>query len=752
VRLQYKIVLIILATLALSLTVLTWFNVEHETRAMTRLHTQGSDLAVAAMVSGIRNVMLAGQGTYAREIVDEIRRDEAVQIAGLKVYNEDGVEVCQYVDFSRLVDQQADSVALDAINGMRSATRHILADQHQIEGKDAQVRTVALRTDSLQNKIGAVRLALDLGPVMRLYGEDLYREATHVPAEALLQGYKAIMLAGKAGHMATYASTSAKLPGVVSVHVFDNQGNKTKIGDTNLPLDQDLFFYLSEALGNARVGYTERSDAAIYTQLLPLENGPRCYPCHGRDHRMRGAIRFSVRTTELDKTHHFLSFTGDIAQAAVVNTISCLLDFGGKDIFVRDYVRGLEQMPEVLEITLFNPDGRRIRLDDVPSLMFNHEDVVRQVLEEVKPVRLTEDRGKSGRYLVDYVPLENDVPCWRCHANDHKVRAVVEMSRSLADIDRQNRSTRIFAAVAGVLTIIVIWLALSILMRYVVVRPVNEMVRVVNEVGKGNLQVRVPVTSRDEIGSLGAKINEMIEALRRRFHLEKSVSRAIVEAVDRAGERGVPPGVMRREAVVVFSSVRGLAPLSERIGPQQLVNVLNAYLRAQAKVVNAHGGQIHRCVGDELVAVFLDDERLDRAANRAVNCAKQIQRILHRLRQTGKVPDLGVGIGINVGPTVMGAIGTEDGTDYVVMGDTVNVGARLCAVAGPGQIVVSKGLRGLLGRQGKHGHLLRPLPPIRFDGTAQPTPVYEVVHDVNAQPAAQGQPEGNGRGYGWLTP
>lgn len=73
----------------------------------------------------------------------------------------------------------------------------------------------------------------------------------------------------------------------------------------------------------------------------------------------------------------------------------------------------------------------------------------------------------------------------------------------------------------------------------------------------------------------------------------------------------------------------------------------------------------------------------------AVRCAIEIQRQMERLRGEHPEWDVSVGIGINTGEVVMGAMGSEDRMDYTILGDTVNVGSRLCSAAGRGQTLVS---------------------------------------------------------------
>ncbi len=148
---------------------------------------------------------------------------------------------------------------------------------------------------------------------------------------------------------------------------------------------------------------------------------------------------------------------------------------------------------------------------------------------------------------------------------------------------------------------------------------------------------------------------------------------------------GVNLGGTRREVVALFSDIKRFTSFSESVAPENVVILLNTYLRVQVKVVVAYGGVIDKYVGDQLVAIFTDEaDSLDRAVRRAVDCALHMQWMLTKLRATGRVPPIGVGIGINCGEVVLGAMGTEDRMDFTMIGDTVNVAARLCDAAHTG--------------------------------------------------------------------
>lgn len=253
-------------------------------------------------------------------------------------------------------------------------------------------------------------------------------------------------------------------------------------------------------------------------------------------------------------------------------------------------------------------------------------------------------------------------------------------------------------------------------------RPVEKIGLVAEQVSTGDLQVRVEgVKSRDEIGDLAQRINEMIQGLHERFNLLKFVSEETEKAVVGAGAAGsdVKLGGERRRVTVFFSDIRGFTAFSEGVEPEVVIEMLNTYLSEQATLVKQFGGDIDKYVGDELVAVFQGETM----AEDAVRCALAIQEKMREIRQHADWP-VAIGIGINTGEVVMGAMGSEERMDYTILGDTVNLGARLCSAAGHHQVLISQHTEADL--ENVDDLWIYPLDPINLKGKAEPVPLYEV--------------------------
>lgn len=196
----------------------------------------------------------------------------------------------------------------------------------------------------------------------------------------------------------------------------------------------------------------------------------------------------------------------------------------------------------------------------------------------------------------------------------------------------------------------------------------------------------------------------------------KFVSSATLDAIKKDLTR-IEPGGERRNITVFFSDIRGFTSWSEKNTPEQVIDMLNNLLSFQADIVQKLGGDVDKFVGDELVAVF-NGPKKDQLA---VQAAIEIQQKLPSMLDTGQ-KELAVGIGINCGEVVMGAMGSENRMDYTVLGSTVNLGARLCSAAGKHQILVSNAVFMNLERKISATEL----EPVKVKGVEQPVKIYEI--------------------------
>jgi adenylate cyclase len=139
-------------------------------------------------------------------------------------------------------------------------------------------------------------------------------------------------------------------------------------------------------------------------------------------------------------------------------------------------------------------------------------------------------------------------------------------------------------------------------------------------------------------------------------------------------------GGEKKVLTVFFSDVAGFTTISEALTPEELVALLNEYLTAMTNIVLSYDGMIDKYEGDAIMAVFGAPIPFDDHPTRACHVSLDMQKELINLRKKWKEenrPELYVRIGLNTGPMVVGNMGASDRFDYTVMGDSVNLGARL---------------------------------------------------------------------------
>lgn len=213
-------------------------------------------------------------------------------------------------------------------------------------------------------------------------------------------------------------------------------------------------------------------------------------------------------------------------------------------------------------------------------------------------------------------------------------------------------------------------------------RPLRRLTAAAAAVNRGDYDgARVPSTSRDELGDMAATFNAMVDGIRARERERDIFGRVVSPEVREkllAGQLTL--GGENRRVSVVFSDIRDFSTLSERMSPQDVVSLLNEYLTEMAEAVHPWGGYINNFIGDAIVVVFGAPENRTEIEWSAVGAALDMKSrldVLNLRRQALGDPALRTGIGISTGKVVAGQVGSLDRFLYTVIGDAVNVAARL---------------------------------------------------------------------------
>ncbi len=238
-----------------------------------------------------------------------------------------------------------------------------------------------------------------------------------------------------------------------------------------------------------------------------------------------------------------------------------------------------------------------------------------------------------------------------------------------------------------------------VLIRFHMCRMVNQIQQLSTKaeaVADGDYGSPIPVESKDEIGQLVESFNAMVTGLEERDHIRNSFGRYVDPEFARTLMEHPEAGQLggsRREAVMLMSDIRGFTSLSETLGPELIVTILNRYFSHMIEIIRQHQGIIVDFYGDAIL-VFFDplDEPTSDTIHRALQCAFDMQAAMPQVnRELGKqdLPDLSMGIGIHAGQVVVGNIGSSTRAKYGVVGSAVNITSRIQEQARKGQILVS---------------------------------------------------------------
>ena len=173
--------------------------------------------------------------------------------------------------------------------------------------------------------------------------------------------------------------------------------------------------------------------------------------------------------------------------------------------------------------------------------------------------------------------------------------------------------------------------------------------------------------------------------------LKSYVPWQVADALARGGDAAASQREL--EVTILFSDIRGFSTIAERLTAREIAEIVGLHLGAMAEVIADHGGTIDKFQGDAVMVVFGAPEHYPDHAERGLRCALAMQHRQTELNAQGwgtdAVASLDVGIGLNTGVVMAGAVGGGGRLEYTVIGDAVNVAQRLQSEAGGGEVVAA---------------------------------------------------------------
>jgi len=229
-----------------------------------------------------------------------------------------------------------------------------------------------------------------------------------------------------------------------------------------------------------------------------------------------------------------------------------------------------------------------------------------------------------------------------------------------------------------------------------IVRPVNMLAQAAARLRNGDYGQRLPVVTRDELGSLVESFNTMAEGLRQRDFIRDTFGRYVAPEVAARlleAEDGLKLGGETREVSILISDLRGFTAATADMPSERVIFLLNRYLGRMLEILMDHNATVDEIVGDGILAIFGAPALMDDHPARAVACSLRMQAAMedvNHLNEADGLPHLEMGIGVNTGSVVVGNIGSERRTKYGVVGAEVNFCGRIESYTLGGQVLIGQ--------------------------------------------------------------
>jgi adenylate cyclase len=247
-----------------------------------------------------------------------------------------------------------------------------------------------------------------------------------------------------------------------------------------------------------------------------------------------------------------------------------------------------------------------------------------------------------------------------------------------------------------------------------------------NAFGEKDLQIFASIGNQAAVAIHNSLLARKIEhEAKTRAQFQRLLSPNLVEQVV-SGKLQLEKGGALTETTLLFSDIRGFTAMSEKRAPQEIVRMLNEYFELMVDVIFKHEGTLDKFVGDEIVALFGAPVALPNAEIKAIECALNMLIVLaefNRTRASEDQDEIKIGVGINTGTVVTGAIGSSRALQYTAIGDPVNTASRLCSVAKAGEILVSEATFGRVQSLVN----ATALPPVRVKGKTDMLRIWNVT-------------------------
>ena len=190
-------------------------------------------------------------------------------------------------------------------------------------------------------------------------------------------------------------------------------------------------------------------------------------------------------------------------------------------------------------------------------------------------------------------------------------------------------------------------------------------------------------------------------------------------------------GGQKRTVTILFADIRNFTRLSEQIEPETVVELLNEYFDSMLEIVYRHGGILDKYLGDGMMVIFGAPVPDPDSTIKAVRCALEMQKASIEFSRNRRIKNLpaidGIGIGINTGDVVVGNIGSQKHKEYTIIGDNVNLTARIVSIALVHQVLISENTFNLLSDRLE----VKKQETVKLKGKSNPVNIFEIINVIH---------------------
>lgn len=360
----------------------------------------------------------------------------------------------------------------------------------------------------------------------------------------------------------------------------------------------------------------------------------------------------------------------------------------------------------------------------VEGKSFSEEPIVRSLLESKIDNGQTKYKDNEGKEILGSFK--------RLWSFGLGIVSTVEADKAFEEVYNIQRRNII-------LLIIILNLAAVIVFLYsrTISNPIKLLVHATKEVEKGNFNVTIEPKSGDEVGVLTHSFKSMAVGLEEREKV-KSILGSMIDPVvvqEAMKDMAALKRGKEEEVTAFFSDVASFSTISEQLTSVELASLLNEYLSAMTVLLKEHEGVLDKYIGDAIVGIFNAPVLVENHTLKAAQASLLMVKKLGELREywtknnlySKEAQEMTARIGLNVGSAKVGFMGTDDLASYTMMGDTVNLAARLEAAAKDYgvDVLVSESVYERVNSE----IFLKKLDLVRVKGKNEPVKLYELVSD-----------------------